>query len=123
MVGSTWIGPSGTGTSNSLASMRVAPAHESSALFSRAIGGNLHWLGRASDRDVAGKFEMEGLSVRTCRKSQLLGREDRNRVLAESEHFSKELVSVARRWQRWTKVVHALETAKGNCDPNRPYSP
>ena len=35
MVGSTWIGPSGTGTSNSLASMRVAPAHESSALCSR----------------------------------------------------------------------------------------
>jgi len=44
-------------------------------------------------------------------------------VLAESEHFPEELVSVARRWQRWRKFVDALETPKVNCDTSRPEVP
>jgi len=40
-------------------------------------------------------------------------------MLAESEHFLEELVSVARSWQRWRKFVDALETSKVNCDTSR----
>src|SRR5712691_5372564 len=44
-------------------------------------------------------------------------------MLAKSEHFLEELVSVAGRWQRRRKLVDALETSQVNSHTNRPEVP
>ena len=66
---------------------------------------------------------MEGLSISGGREPQLLGPKDGNWIVRESEHFSEELVAVARGWQRRWKLVDALETPQVNGDASRAEVP